>query len=102
MNKSIMSIKFSHEANGEMFRDTKTKVTVHIPNLVVRHSFGQKIKGRTHLSSLLSDGIVQYRELIGTDTFFFNRTIFGLHVRKIVDETIYRRDTSMSLKWKQL
>lgn len=63
-------MKFSHGTNREMFHDTETKVTIHVPNLVVRHSFGQKIKGRTHLSSLLSDGIVQYRELIGTGTFF--------------------------------
>lgn len=55
-----------------MSRDTRTKVTVYIPNLVVRTE-----NKRTHLSSPLSDGIVQYREPIGTSAFFFffNRTI---------------------------
>lgn len=49
----------------------RTKVTVYVSNLVVRQAFGQKIKGRTHLSSPLSGGIVQYREPIGTGAFFF-------------------------------
>lgn len=74
VNQSVMSMKFSYEIH-EMFRDIRTKVIVYVSNLVVRHAFEQKIKGRTYLSSPLSNGIVQYRKPIGAGTFFFNRTI---------------------------
>lgn len=76
VGQSVLSMKFSYDIR-ETFRNIKTKVTMYVSNLVVRHAFEQKIKGRTHLSSPLSGCIVQYREPIGVGTFFFffNRTI---------------------------
>jgi len=70
VSQSVLSMKFSYEIR-ETFRNIKTKVTMYVSNLVVRHAFEQKIKGRIHLSSPLSGCIVQYREPIGVGTFFF-------------------------------